>query len=270
MRKIVLVLIIVTLLFSAVSCTNAEPVSTVQTDDMTEAETENEETAEAETEAETKAETEAETEEETVYSDPLVFALDGDYVKPNKIKHSEEYQTIADLCYNDLIKRYERLAVIPREMLMENITDEDGVKHVRFTYYLGGVQTDCSFECSVYPENKIDAWKVRDNKYYREFYTVGIPKEAMDAIESILKKETKDCMKENFLTENNRTGVDDLNVYWSINENGACARTEYIAFTTDKTTKQFDCGDHSHIIGFVNIEVTDEGLKLSNFNPLPT
>ena len=265
MKRALIISLAVILLFAAASCGKAEPQSAEQTDSATAAEMTEEETAEK-----TEAETVAETEEETVYSDPLVFALNGDYVKPDKIKHSEEYQKIADLCYNDLIKKYERLAVIPREMLMENITDEDGVKHVRFTYYLGGVQTDCSFECSVYPENKIDAWKVRDTKYYREFYTAGIPEEAVTAITSILKKETTDCMKENFLTENERNGVDDLHFYWSVNENGACARTEYIAFTTDKTTKQFDCGNHSHIIGFVNIEVTDEGLKLSDFEPLPT
>ncbi len=221
MKKIVLLFIVIAMIFSAVSCLNAGNNN----------------------------------------AGTVVFKLDKEYVKPVKKELTEKQQETADKCYKDLVSKHERLAVIPREMLYENVYSIENTQYVTFAFCLGGIATNCKFQYVKKPGETEGSWTIQEDDMYKQFYTTGITAEAMDAIRTAIEEDIDKSINEYHLKKD-ETSEDGLRIYWNKNDKGLFAQAECIANVTEKTTKKFGCGDHSHIFGNVFFEIADGNLKI--------
>lgn len=183
------------------------------------------------------------------------FAYAGNYAKPVKQALSAEDQSLVNSCYRELCRRYPHFGAIPREMLLESVNrGRDGaVVAVRFTFCLGGIQTDC--ECTYFPASLHSGsrWELREDEF-RKYYQSGLTEAEMSRIKAELTGQIR-AQIESYHLALQEPLEDEIHLYWSADPDGRlCAMAECIAGVTPQTTREFGCGDHAHLFGKVPID----------------
>ena len=189
----------------------------------------------------------------------LVVADPAQYIRPVKNTYSAEEQEKLDDFYTEAIKRYPCFAEFPRDMLQETIEkdEERGLLYVRFSYYLGGVDTSCSCEYSGPGEADRDMWC--ETAGFLRYATLGVTEAQMREIHALLLEQVLDAIDYYHLQKTDDV-ADQIYIYWRIDRDGALyAASEYIAHYAEPKTPAGGCGvDHEHIMAKVRIEVVGE------------
>ncbi len=187
------------------------------------------------------------------------FALAAPYAAPQKNEPTENERQTLDKYYKELIEKFPEAAAIPREMLIEKTYMIEDELNVSFTFCFGGLETGCKYRFFVndtHPEGK---WNC-DEDGFKQYLDSGVPKEAMDYMKSLLKKNTADRITKEKLDE---TAVEKTVFYWEWENGGLRLSSECIAYVTDNSYLYYGCGDHAHIFCSVDVELTDGKIRIT-------
>ena len=191
----------------------------------------------------------------TAAPDPVAY--------PKKTELSAEEQALADKYYELLKDACPEFYAIPRELINETVfVDSEGDVTVDYWFCIGGCRTDyrCSFDTSsVFPEGN---WTV----FGEEFAPIAdrvLTEGQMASVKQMIFDSVSAWINEKHL-ENGLSSIDDVIIFWTVNEGKLCADTEVIAHVGPDTEETFGCIDHAHVFGRVQVDFTDSGVELTD------
>ena len=185
-------------------------------------------------------------------SSPIVY--------PAKMELSEEEQEIADRCYELFKQEYPLFADTPRELIREYVHTDDYLS-VTFIFCLGGYSLyNCQFSTS--PRNPKGEWSCDDTNC-EVFHDKVLTEDQVAAIKSMLFDSVSAYIDEYHLDKGDLS-LDKVRIYWQYYNDKLTAEFEQIAYVTADTTKDFGCGDHAHVFGLVQVDFTENGIRLTD------
>ena len=183
----------------------------------------------------------------------VIPTLQEEAVAPVKKTYSDEEQAILDEYYQKMLIEFPSWRQIPRKMLREFYSERNGFVDVKFTFCLGGLNTDCSCEFStsrIKPEGK---WTIRENGF-KKFYTSGVTQAQMDYIRDRLAAQIEEMIEEKGLIEREPVR-ESIYPSWYGYNGELCVRAEYIAYYPNVSEDQKGCGiGHEHLFGRIPLE----------------
>ena len=186
------------------------------------------------------------------------------YATPEKKEFTAEQKETVDRVYNEMLEKYPDFGKIPREMLLEEITEENLNTTVTFTLCLGGLPTSYQY---VY-NHSIGGGGAKifvSGQEFKPFSEWRIPENSMGTIRSVLYNQTRNLMRAEKL-DLEKLNMNDLSISWSVGENGELyANSEYIADITDKTVNQYGEDGHAHVFNKVRVVIENNEISVYNY-----